>query len=326
MPGPTEAALNGPAAGAHRVDAPERLGDRNSASGPVRISEAGGSEQTAAPLEAHTDLDSQLASDSLQPHQEGAAHELRTFQELLENPALRKVFLITDHVGDASEQQVASIVERTTRQDYFRATVSQGIVIDPRHPGKAVVFAAVLDRSDLEPFRNRLRTDFKDRLHEEEVDPAVTLQLADIGQVVALPAHPLADVTIPRSTSLALRAGRHVDHDSVDQALASLTAERDQPTLEQERSRPDGDLVMSSRQRLAKTGETSDTHQANRRSGTAEADSETGADQITAGSGQQSPGAGLARAPGRAGSPSTHLAVDDRHLIVLVWIAQNESG
>ena len=127
--------------------------------------------------------------------------------------------------AEPAEQQVVSLVERTTHHDFYKITVSQGIVIDPGHPGQATVFALVLD-APTRAFRRTLKDTFKDRVEENEIDPAVAMQLADIGQVVSLPPSPMAEVTIPSSTM-------------------ALRAQPGRPTLEQERSDPVPDLPES---------------------------------------------------------------------------------
>jgi hypothetical protein len=154
---------------------------------------------------------------------------------------------VTDVIGEQARDQVAAVVEQATHRDYFRITVSQGIVIDPRHPEQATVFALVIDESALGAFRNRLKDAFKDRLHEDEIDPSVVTQLADIGQVVALPPHPVGDVIIPPSSKLAIRTRDAANHDSSNQALTAAVSEHDQPTTEQERSAPGFDPTRSGR-------------------------------------------------------------------------------
>ena len=156
---------------------------------------------------------------------------------LLEDTQLRRVFLVTDRIGQPAENEVVSLVERTTHHDYYKITVSQGIVIDPHHPGKATVFAVVLDPGELDPFRKQLRDAFKDRLEDNEIDPAVTMQLVDIGQVVSLPAHPIADVTIPSAT-MALRAQAHPVPNAEPNSPLPAEPEPALPTPEQERSSP----------------------------------------------------------------------------------------
>ena len=51
---------------------------------------------------------------------------------------------------------MASIIERTTHFDFFKITVAQGIVIDPRHPEEATVLAFVVDPNQLERFNDQL--------------------------------------------------------------------------------------------------------------------------------------------------------------------------
>ena len=158
-------------------------------------------------------------------------------RKLLDDPHLRRVFLVTDVIGQPTEHQVASLVERTTHRDYFKFTLSQGIVIDPHHPGRATVFAVVLDESELVPFRERLKNAFSNRLQEQDVDPAVAMQLADIGQVVALPANPIGDLIIPRF-DLALRAPGLGDPKPAEPPPLAADDAGDEPTAEQERSSP----------------------------------------------------------------------------------------
>jgi hypothetical protein len=178
-----------------------------------------------------------------------AAYQARV-GALLNDKHLQRVFLITDRIGEPAEHQVISLVERTTHHDYYKITVSQGIVIDRRHPGKATVFAVVLDQSELDPFRQHLKDTFKDRLEDNEVDPAVAMQLVDIGQVVSLPAHPIADVTIPSST-MALRARERGVPDAELNAPPPPDPEPTRPTPEHERSSPAAELAQDG-QKLAR--------------------------------------------------------------------------
>jgi len=82
------------------------------------------------------------------------------------------------------------------------------------------------------------------RLQEDDVNPAVAMQLADIGQVVSFPAHPIGDLTIPRA-NLALRAPELGEPRSPDPALVAAASELDEPTAEQERSSPAAALKRS---------------------------------------------------------------------------------
>ena len=92
---------------------------------------------------------------------------------------------------------MATAVEETTRFNYFKITIAQGIVIDPRIPDEATVFALVVSPNELDTLRNRLRAALQNQVQESPVDPTVVTQLADIGQVQACPPSPAADM-IPR--------------------------------------------------------------------------------------------------------------------------------
>ncbi len=247
---------------------------------------------------------------------------------LLKDKNLQRVFLVTDRVGEPAEQQVISLVERSTHHDYYKITVSQGIVIDPRHPGKATVFAVVLDRSELDPFRQRLKDAFKDRLEDNEINPAVAMQLVDIGQVVSLPAHPISDVTIPSST-MALRARARGVPDADLTSLPPPDPELARPTPEQERSSPAAELAQDSQNQARDPGTVTNAAPAVESSSGGRGSSQLANPHPTRlatssrGSGQ-----------GHDGGPSvpaargqTEEARDmDHHLMVLVWISGPGSG
>ncbi len=135
-----------------------------------------------------------------------APTELEHARQYLDNPNLRHVLMIADMDGTA-QQQVASVVEQTTRYHYVKITIAQGIVIDPRHPDQATVFALVVSPQELEMLRHRLRQALKDRVEEPTVDPRIVTQLADIGDVQTFRPRPAGDLDIPRD-ALAIK---HVD-------------------------------------------------------------------------------------------------------------------
>ncbi len=187
------------------------------------------------------------AKDHLQGDSHRAAPgsgELEHVSQYLDNPDLRRIFLVSNVMDDSEQQQVASVVEQTTRFNFYKITIAQGIVIDPRHPSEATVFALVVDPDELITLRDRLRNAVHDRVEETPIDPKVVTQLADIGQVQACPPSPMADVEIPRE-ALALmvpKAG------SDEHPPAPAVAPRDptpvrRPTPEQERSSPAAELA-----------------------------------------------------------------------------------
>ena len=232
------------------------------------------------------------------------------WRSLIDDPRLQRVFLVTDQLGGQAEYQVESIVERTTRHDFYKITVSQGIVIDPRHPDRAVVFAVVLDETQLSPFRDILKQEFKDRFHDQAVDPTVALQLADIGEVVSLPAHPDAKIIIPQEHIAAMQVNNG-------------------PTVDQQRAGPVPDLPDSppaethasvspppSRPIAAQVAHSPASRK----------DSPRGAQANSA----RAAASGIARRtePPRPFTPLRHdvMRADDHHLVVLIWVTGSNSG
>jgi len=247
--------------------------------------------------------------DRPEPLRDSRHHEVPLARGLLDDPSLRQVFMVTDVIDDPSWEQLTTVLKQSTRHEYYRITVSQGIVIDPQHPGEATVFALVLEDSQLNAFRARLEKVLSDRVEEHQVEPAVVAQLADIGQVLAIPPDPVGDVIIP------------------DSRLAQL---RDEPTLEQERSRPGVERGFPGRTER-------DTH-----SGEGEAGPIQGLEGLA------SQGSAASRTPaespapprlagpegegrGPAGSPPVPRAIPrisgtGQPVVVLVWVTRRASG
>jgi len=181
------------------------------------------------------------------------AHTLEHYRQLLDNPNQRRLFRITD-VGDGKAlQQVASVVESTTRFGYYKITISQGIVIDPRHPEEATVYAALVSAKGLDTLRDRLARALPDRVDESLVDPAVVTQLADIGRVDAFRSAPFGDVLIPRE-GLALRTPGDVGRQETPGSDEDIPTPAEQPTIEQERSAPIGEEIAKRLTSRAGTG------------------------------------------------------------------------
>ena len=132
-------------------------------------------------------------------------------------------------------------MEQTTQFNYYKITIAQGIVIDPRHPDEATVFALVVNPNELNSLRDRLWTVFRDRVEEAPVDPKVVTQLADIGHVQAYSPSPTADVVIPRE-SMAILAQAE---EGGERPASEKSIQRDRPTPEQERSSPAADLAVT---------------------------------------------------------------------------------
>ena len=56
------------------------------------------------------------------------------------------------------------MVESTTRFGFFKITIAQGIVIDPRHPEEATVYAALVTAKGFDTLRDRLARALPDRI------------------------------------------------------------------------------------------------------------------------------------------------------------------
>ena len=195
------------------------------------------------------------ASSQVEPkdHLQGDSHratprsgELEHVSQYLDNPDLRRIFLVSDVMDDSEQQQVASVVEQTTRFNFYKITIAQGIVLDPRHPSEATVFALVVNPNELITLRDRLRKAVHDRVEETPIDPKVVTQLADIGHVQACPPSPMADVEIPRESLALLVPKPGAD----EQPPAPQVAPQDpahprRPTPEQERSSPAAELASA---------------------------------------------------------------------------------
>jgi anti-sigma factor RsiW len=194
-----------------------------------------------------------IHSASLDPRPLGVLHEdggarasdghaapgdLELARRMLDNPAERRFFLIKNGADGKAQQQVASVVERTTRFGYFKITVSQGIVIDPRHPDQATVFALLVNPKDLGRLRDQLKAVVPDVMDGTPADPAIVTQLADIGHVQEFAPSAPADVLISREAlALRTRAGG-ADNGPPHALAAGEKAAALVPTPEQEFSAP----------------------------------------------------------------------------------------
>ncbi len=165
--------------------------------------------------------------------------ELQDVHQLLDNPGLRRLFYVRNGADGNSEQQVAKVVERTVERGYFKMSISQGIVIDPRHPGEATVFILMVPPGKLDSLREQLKVALADQVDEAPADPKVVTQLADIEHVQAGQAMAVAQVSIPRADVALLHSDPAVADGSQSADGASPSDVRiPRPTPEQERSAP----------------------------------------------------------------------------------------
>jgi hypothetical protein len=245
-------------------------------------------------------------------------HTLEQYRQLLDSPNLRRVFRITDGGDSGVLSQVASVVERTTRFRFFKITISQGIVIDPRHPEEATVFAAVVNARELDILRDRLNRALPDRVEESPAEPAVVTQLADIGQVRAADASPVGDVLIPQE-GVALRAHLAAENEDAPAHVAVAAAHPAGPTPEQFRSAPVGELVAR------QSGDTEGTP-ARKSSGVGPGASANDARGDAPAASERTPPLGdgrgaLVEAPAKARREKS-----GEILVVLVWVSRTPQG
>ena len=236
-----------------------------------------------------------------------APAEIEHARRYLDHPDLRHIFLVADIDGTA-QQQVASVVEQTTRFHYVKITIAQGIVIDLRHPDQATVFALVVSPRELETLRHQLRLALKDRVEEPAVDPTIVTQLADIGDVQTFKPAPAGEVVIPRD-ALAIK---HLN--------TGIVEPQDRPTPEQFRSAPAP--VVDPAPSRSGAGPRSEAN----RSLAAGAGIANSAD-APAIAPAPSPARVAARSDPRGpGGPPAPAEKPDQNLVVLVWVSRARSG
>jgi hypothetical protein len=158
-------------------------------------------DHTIRPTAVAHDRDLKPIVDAGELSHSGNLEHLRRF---LDDPSLKRFFLVQSGPKNDSERAVASVVEHTTHLDYFKITVAQGIVIDPRHPDEATVFAFVVDPNQVDRFHDQLKAALPGLVEQKPLDPAIATALAEISEVQSLSPTLLAKVEIPRE-ALALR-------------------------------------------------------------------------------------------------------------------------
>jgi hypothetical protein len=154
-------------------------------------------------------------------------------RRMLDSPAERRLFVVKNGADGKIQQQVASIVERTSRFGFFKITVSQGIVIDPRHPDEATVFALLVSPKELGRLHDQLKNVIPDAVEESHADPGIVTQLADIGRVKQFAPVPTAEPATPgEALAIRTRVG------ASDNGSPPAATTRRHPTPEQYYSAP----------------------------------------------------------------------------------------
>jgi hypothetical protein len=183
--------------------------DRNPGStdveGPTAASVAPGPDQVpVVPSSSTSRTELADAEDELPPDR---VRDQQRILSLLDSPNLHRVFIVTDVLGGNAGDRVSSLLQQTPRREpsFGRITIRQGIVIDPKHPNQAEVFALALSDDELPALQAKLNETFPNAVEETGVDPVVVTQLTEIGQVAVLPGSTTPDVVIPEATGLVAR-------------------------------------------------------------------------------------------------------------------------
>jgi hypothetical protein len=231
--------------------------------------------------------------------------DLEHVRKLLDSPPkLQRFFLVRDGGNGAARQHVANVVAENTRFGFYQITIAHGIVIDPRHPEEATVFAVVVSPTDFDKLKKQLNAGLPDAIEETPVDPQIMTQLADISQVQASPAFP--SVTIPKG-SVALRTNGPDGRESA----GSIQTTDARPTAEQEQSAP---VPVD---RSSKTDHSSGSEIVKRA-------------EMPASRPGQSPESspGNVVAPVAARSPKSGQSPEkaEELIVVLIWVTKSQSG
>ncbi len=103
-------------------------------------------------------------------------------RELLDRPDVRRFLLVVDALNAEPTQKVDQAIGQTDRANprYARFRVCQGLAIDPRHPGEAIVYAVILDDTELNNFKRNLSKQFPNApLDTDPVSAPMVSQLTE---------------------------------------------------------------------------------------------------------------------------------------------------
>lgn len=143
----------------------------------------------------------------------GAEERLRDAQRenvrrLLDSPNLRTVF----HVADVQHGKTTRLVSQALSQlprkypTFVRLDVAADASLDDTRPGATAVFALVVDDTELQTIRDRLRGEFPFQFEEAAPRPERVTLLADVGEESFLKGTAVADIRVPENAGAALRA------------------------------------------------------------------------------------------------------------------------
>ncbi|MDR3638718.1 MAG: zf-HC2 domain-containing protein [Isosphaeraceae bacterium] len=137
-----------------------------------------------------------------------APEDQEQFQAMIDSPNLKRIFFVVDAVGGHAEERVGELVDSLPRADslYACMTIGPNVVVDPKHPGGAKVFAVALTDPELRQVRDDLSKTFPGAVEEADPEPSVVVQLAEINYVSLLPGTAVADLENPAAAEARIAA------------------------------------------------------------------------------------------------------------------------
>src|SRR5262249_5694088 len=118
-----------------------------------------------------------------------------------------RVLVVHESPGTDAPSKVGKLLEQTSLRNarFGRMRISQGIHIDPKHPGAATVFAVVMEESELRDFRATLADTFGESVVEAEAQPEIVTRLAGLTDVSVVQAKAVAGLRVPEGPTPAIR-------------------------------------------------------------------------------------------------------------------------
>ena len=141
-----------------------------------------------------------------------AEAQRRQVRELLDRPELFTMLVVNDIPGGDAPRRIGVMLEKTPMRHarFGRLTLSQGVIIDPARPGKATVYAVVMEESELREFSKTLRMTFPEVM-EAEPRPEVVTQLAEVDDLSVIEGRAVANLIVPDGPARAVRVENHKD-------------------------------------------------------------------------------------------------------------------
>jgi hypothetical protein len=209
----------------------------------------------------------ELASPAIGPAEQRQEADQRQIRDLLDRSDPTRVLVVHHAPGADAPDRVGKLLESSSLRtaQFARIRISQGIALDPKHPGAATVFAVVMDETEFRDLRASLRGEFRDSFVESqsEARPEIVTQLADQSDMSVVQGKAVVGLRVPDGPARAIRTDDkvgvvkksvidpdgsvHRQQDVADTPTKRSTAEVDDvPGPRPSSSRRDEKLVASS--------------------------------------------------------------------------------